>query len=267
MKYAAVIEYDGTKFHGWQSQPHARNIQDHVAAAFSKVADHPIGVVCAGRTDAGVHAFGQVIHFTTNVQRSIDEWQRGAGSYLPEDISITTVVNVDDDFHARYSALQRYYRYVIFNHSEKHTLIRYFTTHIYQPLDAKAMHDASQALVGEHDFSSFRAAGCCSKSPVRCVSGVEVRRWEDFVIIDICANAFVQHMVRNIAGNLIAIGSGAMPVKWLAELLSYRDRTRGGFAAESRGLYLRGVKYDMRYNLPDATIYDRFVFPYHAEPS
>ncbi len=262
MKYAAVIEYDGTKFCGWQSQSHARNIQDCVENAFSQVANHPVTLICAGRTDAGVHALGQVIHFSTEAQRSINQWQRGAGSFLPEDISISTVVNVRDDFHARYSAVRRYYRYIILNCNEKHALIRHFTTHVYQSLSAALMHEAAQILVGEHDFSSFRAAGCHSKSPVRRVFEVRVKRWDDFVVIDICANAFVQHMVRNIVGNLILIGNGTMPVEWLAELLARRDRTYGGFTAAASGLYLIGVQYDMRCNLPEVTMFDRmFPFP------
>lgn len=259
MKYAAVIEYDGTRFHGWQSQPDARNVQDCVEAAFSQVAGHPIAVVCAGRTDAGVHSLGQVVHFATAVQRSIDGWRRGAGSFLPEDISISMVAGVSDDFHARYSAVRRYYRYVILNSTEKHALIRSFVMHVHHRLSAAAMHEAAQILIGEHDFSSFRAAGCRSRSPLRHVFEITVERHDDFIVIDICANAFVQHMVRNIVGSLVLIGKGTMPTEWLAQLLARRDRSYGGFAASSNGLYLVRVQYDIRCGLPATSMLSRIL--------
>ena len=255
MKYAAGLEYDGTCFYGWQSQSHARNVQDCVAAAFSKIAAAPVKVICCGRTDTGVHALGQVVHFETEVQREMSEWLRGANANLPEDVAVQWVKPVDDDFHARFSARRRRYCYVILNRGERPALQRNASVWINRPLDADAMHRAAQALVGEHDFSSFRAAGCQSRSPVRHLLSIEVRREGELVQIGVCADAFLQHMVRNIAGVLIAIGSGEQSEGWAGEVLALCDRTQGGVTANPCGLYLLGAEYEARYGLPALTDY------------
>lgn len=261
MRYAALLEYDGSHFHGWQSQPHARNVQDSVESALSQVAAQKIKTVCAGRTDTGVHALNQVIHFDTSVERAPQAWQRGVGSFLPEDVSIFHVGRVADDFHARYSARQRCYRYLILNCSEQHALFRHRSFHVYQALDVSRMHEAAQVLVGEHDFSSFRAAGCQSRSSVREIFCIEVRRINRFVVVDVCANAFLQHMVRNIVGSLIAVGGGEQSRQWLAQVLAGRDRTQAGMAVASQGLYLHSVCYDIKYNLPEINVLDDVFFP------
>ena len=239
----AEVEYDGTDFHGWQTQPHARNIQDYIEAALSQVADQTVKVVCAGRTDAGVHALGQVIHFDSDARRATSEWLRGANANLPGDIAVHWVKPTRDDFHARYSARRRRYRYVILNRAERPALQRRNSAWIHRPLDADAMQRAAQALVGEHDFSSFRAAGCQSHSPLRRVFGVELRRDGELVVMTICADAFLHHMVRNIAGVLIAVGGGDRPESWVGEVLAHRDRKQGGVTADARGLYLLDVEY------------------------
>ena len=250
MKYAAGIEYDGACFYGWQTQSHARNVQDCVEAAFSKVADETVEVTCSGRTDAGVHALCQVVHFETGAHRETIEWLRGANANLPEDVAVRWIKSVADDFHARFSARRRCYRYVILNRPTRSALHRHRSAWEYRRLDVAAMHRAAQALVGEHDFSAFRAAGCQSRSPVRRVFSVAVRRDGEFVQITICADAFLQHAVRNVAGVLIAIGVGARPEAWAGEVLASRDRTRGGVTADAGGLYLLGAEYDECYGLP-----------------
>lgn len=249
MKYAVEIEYDGGNFHGWQTQSHARNVQDCVEAAFSKVADETVKVICSGRTDAGVHALAQVAHFETGVHREASAWLRGANAGLPEDVVVHRVKPVDDDFHARFSALRRCYRYAILNLPERSALHRRTAAHVYHPLDAGAMHRAARVLIGEHDFSSFRAAGCQSRSPVRRVFSINVRRRGELVEIIVCADAFLQQMVRNIAGTLIAVGIGKQPEAWVEEVLMLRDRARAGVTADARGLCLVSVAYDARYGL------------------
>ncbi len=249
MKYAVGIEYDGTDFCGWQIQSHARSVQSCVETAFSQVAGAPMKLVGAGRTDSGVHALTQVAHFGTDVQRDIFSWLRGANAHLPEDVAVLWVKPVSDDFHARFSALRRYYRYVIFNHPERSALYRRTSVRVHRPLDESAMHRAAQALVGEHDFSSFRAQGCQADSPIRQVFSIRVCRREKFVWLTVCANAFLQRMVRNIAGVLIAIGVGDRPEAWAAEVLARRDRRQGGITAGSCGLYLTDVEYAPRFGL------------------
>ncbi len=258
MKFAVCLEYDGTDFFGWQSQSHARSVQDCVEAAFSEVADCGVKVVCAGRTDAGVHATGQVVHFESGAQRTADAWRRGANSHLPGDVRAHWVRPVAGDFHARFSALRRRYRYVILNEPTSSALLRRLTARVRRPLEAGAMHEAAQALVGEHDFSGYRGAGCRSKTPMRRVESVRVHRDGRFVYVDICANAFLQHMVRNIVGVLVEIGCGEQPRDWARRVLEWRDRTRGGVTAEGGGLYLVGIEYDACYALPGGAVWPRF---------
>lgn len=258
MKFAVCLEYDGADFSGWQSQAHARSVQDCVEAAFSAVADHEVRVVCAGRTDAGVHATGQIVHFESGAARAEDDWLRGANSHLPGDVRARWVRAVDTGFHARFGALRRRYRYVILNAPTASALLRRLTAPVRRPLDAGAMHDAAQALVGEHDFSGYRGAGCRSRTPMRRVESVAVRRDGRFVHVDICANAFLQHMVRNIVGVLVEIGCGDRPRDHARRVLEWRDRTRGGVTAAGAGLYLVAIEYDARYALPGDAVWPRF---------
>lgn len=251
MRLAMGVEYDGTLFHGWQRQKSGVvTVQERLEQALSVVADHPVGVFCAGRTDTGVHGLGQVIHFETPSVRSYRGWLLGTNVNLPPEINLTWVKQVPDSFHARFSAVNRRYRYRILNRGVRSAIWCNRTVWIHHPLDAASMHEAAQALVGTHDFSSYRALGCQAKSPIKQVSHLTVSRQEDQVIIDIKANAFLHHMVRNVAGVLIAIGKGDQPVSWAEQVLGYRDRTLGGVTAPPEGLYLMEVGYPPEFELP-----------------
>jgi tRNA pseudouridine38-40 synthase len=243
------VEYDGSGFSGWQWQPDRPSVQGELEKALSKVANHPVTVICAGRTDTGVHALEQVVHFDVHVVRELHAWLLGGNSYLPDEIRITWVKQAVSDFHARYSAVARLYRYVILNRPVKSALLGKQTTWCYHSLDAEVMNKAAQHLVGSHDFSSFRAQGCQSKSPVRIVHFVDVYRDGDKVIIEICANAFLHHMVRNIAGVLMDIGLGKQSVDWTLELLAAKKRAVGGVTAPPYGLYLESVYYPDCYGI------------------
>ena len=258
MKFAAGIEYKGTAFGGWQSQSHAPNIQDCLEQALAKVADSPVRTICAGRTDSGVHATAQVVHFETTAERLENEWLRGCNANMSKDVRMRWIQPVNTDFDARKSALKRHYRYIIFNTPQSSALLNDLTTHIYKPLDARAMHKAAQVLIGEHDFSSFRSAGCQSKTPIRRIYTIDVCRDRHLIYMDVCANAFVQYMVRNIVGVLIEVGHGTRPTQWVVEVLTKRDRTQGGVTAPSNGLYLVGVEYDTCFSLPDEVAYPSF---------
>lgn len=251
------IEYDGSRFSGWQWQASRRSVQSALEQALSKVADQPVTVICAGRTDAGVHALEQVVHFDTGARRDLHAWVLGGNSYLPEEVRILWAKPAQGDFHARYSAIARYYRYIILNRPVKSALSPRQTTWCYPPLDADNMHRAAQYLLGNHDFSSFRAQGCQSKSPFRMVHFIDVVREGEQVIIDLSANAFLHHMVRNIAGVLMAIGAGKQPVSWTQELLEVKSRQLGGVTAPPDGLYLAGVYYPERYGLAKHPIFEK----------
>ena len=248
-RYAAGLEYDGSGFRGWQKQREARTLQPMIEAALSRVADEPIEVVCAGRTDAGVHAMAQVIHFDTRAVRDPRAWLLGTNSHLGPELSIQWVQPVSADFHARFSARWRAYRYIILNRLTRPAVLRRRVTWIHRPLDAEAMHEAAQCLLGEHDFSSFRALGCQARHPRREVQAVSVYRRGESIYLDIRANAFLHHMVRNIAGSLMCVGRGEQPAHWLGEVLAARDRTQAGVTAPPDGLYLVGVGYDPIFGL------------------
>ena len=251
MRLAIGIEYDGTAYNGWQRQRVGDGVQARVEAALGQVAGHDVEVACAGRTDAGVHASAQVGHFDSDAQRSARSWLLGANSNLPDDVCITWVKSVGDDFHARYTAVARRYRYCILNRLVRSALGRNRAWWVHAPLDCDAMHAAAQALIGEHDFSAFRAAGCQSRTAVREITDIAVGRCGDLVVIDVRANAFLMHMVRNITGSLVAVGRGEHPPGWLAELLAGRDRSVAGAAAPARGLTLVGVDYPPSAGLPE----------------
>lgn len=250
MRIAALIEYDGSPFNGWQLQNNGRSIQGCVEAALSRVADEPIRVTVAGRTDAGVHAVGQVIHFDTNAQRAGHAWVRGAVSNLPTEVALLWAAEVDAEFHARFSATGRHYDYVILNRTIRPTYLARRVTHEYRPLDAARMHEAAQHLVGTHDFSAFRSIECQAKSPVRELRALSVERRDEFVRIHAYANAFLHHMVRNIAGVLLSIGAGEREPGWAKQVLESRDRTQGGVTAPPDGLYLAEVEYPPPFGIP-----------------
>ncbi len=250
------IEYDGSAYAGWQYQQHQPSVQEALQQALSKVANQPVTVHCAGRTDTGVHAFEQVVHFDTEVHRDLRGWLMGGNVNLPDDVRITWVKHAVDDFHARYSAIARFYRYIILNRQMKSALLREQVTWCYQPLDEKKMHQAAQSLIGDHDFSSFRAQGCQSLRPNRMMHFIKVYREADRVIIDLSANAFLHHMVRNIAGVLMKIGAGDKPVSWTQELLAIKDRSKAAATAPAHGLYLGGVFYPEKYGLPKHPVFD-----------
>lgn len=251
-RIALEVAYDGADFNGWQRQasPRLPTVQGAVEAALSRVADHPVSLTCAGRTDAGVHATAQVVHFDAAKDRGPGAWLRGGNSLLPAGVRIQWAQAVDASFHARFSATARRYRYVILESDVAPALLSRQVTHVRGQLDTDAMQRAAQSLPGERDFSAFRAAGCQSRTPFRYVSHLHVFRQGCFVVIDIAANAFLQHMVRNIAGALIAVGLGQRAVEWPGELLAGRDRRRGAATASPCGLYLVSVSYPEHFGLP-----------------
>jgi len=260
-RVALGIEYNGRGFNGWQAQksPHTKTVQQTLEQALSEVADHPVTLVCAGRTDAGVHATGQVVHFDHRHERTEGAWIRGGNALLPPEVSVRWAKQVPADFHARFSATARRYRYVIYNHAVKPAILNGQVTHHYQPLDAERMHAAGQLLLGEQDFSAYRGSACQSTTPMRHVSEISVRRQWDFVTLDIQANAFLLHMVRNIAGVLMEIGEGRKPVAWAGEVLAGRDRRQGGVTALPNGLYLVKVFYPAAFNLPEVAASPGFL--------
>jgi tRNA pseudouridine38-40 synthase len=251
-RIALGIEYDGSAYCGWQLQSHARSVQGELERALSVVADHSIQLTAAGRTDAGVHALMQVAHFETTAVRPEQAWVLGGSAQAATDLSVLWAREVRGDFHARFSALSRTYRYIILNRRIRPALERARSCWVRRQLDVAAMQEAGQHLLGEHDFSAFRSADCQSSTPVRRLTGLSVRREGTHVEITISANAFVHHMVRNIAGTLIAVGVGDRPVFWVAELLAGRDRTVAGATAAPQGLYLAGVEYAAAFGLPSA---------------
>ncbi|MDD5036633.1 MAG: tRNA pseudouridine(38-40) synthase TruA [Methylococcaceae bacterium] len=250
------IEYDGSVFAGWQRQRDRRNIQACVEEAVSKVAAEQVDVVCAGRTDAGVHALEQVAHFDTSARREPRSWLLGVNANLPDDVRILWAREMDESFHARYSAIARYYRYVILNRPMRSALFRKQVTWCFYPLQEEKMQLAANHLLGDHDFSSFRAQGCQSSSPRRIMHFIRVSREEERVIIELSANAFLHHMVRNIAGVLMEIGAGKQSPDWAKQVLEARDRNRGGVTAPPDGLYLGGVYYPEPFGLNKHPIFE-----------
>ena len=242
-RLAVGVEYDGGNYRGWQAQPGSPSVQDALNKALSQVAAHEVRCMGAGRTDAGVHALEQVAHFDTAAERSSRDWLLGANTYLPDDINLLWVRKVRADFHARHSATSRAYAYLILNRAVRSALDRNRAWLIRDPLDADAMHEAAQALAGKHDFSSFRAADCQAKSPVRSIQGIEVRREGERVWLSCRANGFLQRMVRNIAGSLCLVGRGRQPPEWIAAVLEARRREAAGPGAPPQGLYLCGIAY------------------------
>jgi tRNA pseudouridine38-40 synthase len=252
VRLAMGVEYDGSAFRGWQVQGEVRTVQGCLEAAIARVADHPVTVHCAGRTDAGVHALEQVVHFDTRARRSERSWVLGTNVNLPRDVRVRWVQPVALGFHARFSATARHYRYLILTRDTGSALLRDRVAWFHYGLDKVPMREAANALVGEHDFTSFRAIGCQAKHAVRQVHYLEVDGDDSLCEVRVGANGFLHHMVRNIVGVLMAIGRGDRPVSWAAEVLAARDRTSGGVTAPPEGLYFVRVDYPPHFVLPQA---------------
>lgn len=250
MRIALGIEYDGGGFCGWQSQPEACAVQDRLEQACAGIAGVPVRTVCAGRTDAGVHALGQVVHFDCAVERPVSAWVRGVNALLPPGLAVTWARPVAADFHARFSALSRTYRYILLNSPVRpaadHGRVGWF----HMPLDVASMREAAACLVGEHDFSAFRAAECQAQSPVRILHEAAIHRSGPYLVFEFRANAFLHHMVRNLVGSLIHVGKGKCPPSWLAGVLWGRDRSQAAPTFDASGLYLARVEYAPHWELP-----------------
>lgn len=249
MRIALAVEYDGSQYHGWQAQTGLHTIQQVLEQALARVADQDISVVCAGRTDTGVHATNQIIHFDSEKERTMRSWIHGANTYLPKDICVKWAREMPDEFHARYSAISRRYRYIIYNSPIRPAVFRANVTWQYRQLDHRSMQEAGQFLLGENDFTSFRSVECQSNTAMRKIHRLEVTRSGDLIIIDVTANAFLHHMVRNIAGVLIAVGQGKKPAGWVQEVLQAKDRRLGAETAPAYGLYLVAVAYPKEFGV------------------
>jgi tRNA pseudouridine38-40 synthase len=250
MRIALGVEYHGTHYYGWQRQKEVPSIQEALEKALSRIANHTIEVQCAGRTDAGVHGTGQVVHFDTVSYREMAAWTMGANANLPQDIAVRWACEVSDAFHARFSATARRYRYVIYNDNLRPGILSTGVSHYHGQLCAERMHQAGQYLLGENDFTSFRAVHCQSRSPWRHVMHLYVTRHGRYIVVDIKANAFVHHMVRNIVGSLITVGRGEQAPEWIQWLLQAKDRKLASATAKAEGLYLVAVDYPTVFQLP-----------------
>lgn len=250
MRFALGIEYHGTAFCGWQTQPNGLAVQDFLEKALSRIAGVKVATMCAGRTDAGVHACEQVVHFETTAERPLTAWVRGVNTLLPDAVAVRWAVEVSEDFHARYSAYGRRYRYVLLNRPQRPGLWRGRCGWLHHPLDVVAMQEAAANLLGTHDFSAFRSAECQAKSPIKQMRQAEVRQQGNLIVFDFEADAFLQHMVRNLVGSLIFIGRGTRPVEWMAELLQHGDRRLAGLTFPPDGLYFLGPLYESHWGLP-----------------
>ncbi|MDH2918762.1 MAG: tRNA pseudouridine(38-40) synthase TruA [Sideroxydans sp.] len=250
MRIALGIEYDGSPYCGWQSQAVGLTVQDTLQAALSAIAGEKISVMAAGRTDTGVHGIEQVVHFDTTVERPVQAWVRGVNALLPNSVVVRWAHFVSDDFHARFSAQGRSYRYFLLNRSTRTALHAGKVGWFHAPLDLAAMQQAANSLLGIHDFSAFRAAQCQAKSPIKTLHQLDISREGEMLIFDVGADAFLHHMVRNLVGCLVYVGKGKYPVEWLAEVLESRDRKYAAPTFSPDGLYLRQVKYDAQWGLP-----------------
>ncbi|QCI23750.1 tRNA pseudouridine(38-40) synthase TruA [Buchnera aphidicola (Macrosiphoniella sanborni)] len=249
-KFALGIEYNGSSYHGWQMQKNVSSIQEEVERALSKIANHKINIVCAGRTDAGVHSIGQVVHFYTTAKRKKISWLIGTNRYLSRDISVKWVQEVPGNFHSRYSAIARSYRYIIYNNDVRSVFFPNKLYFVHKKLNEKKMFSEAQCLLGEHDFTSFRSIGCQSFSSWRKIIKLNIFRSNNFIIIDIKANSFLYHMVRNIVGSLIEVGANKKKEFWIQELLTKQNRNYAAATAPARGLYLSSIEYPLHFNIP-----------------
>lgn len=251
MKYAACIEYDGTAYCGWQRLKHSPSVQEEVEKALSQVANHSVSLTCSGRTDSGVHGIGQIVHFESEATRDEKSWRMGCNTNLPDDVVLRWIQPIEDTFHARFSALSRRYRYIILNDKIRPALLHKKVCWFRDDLDEGLMQDAASRLLGENDFSSFRASGCQAKHAMRELQKITVSRDGHYIYVDIIANAFLHHMVRNIVGSLFEVGSGRELPEWFDELLRLKDRTKAGITAPACGLYFVSVEYPAEFNLPE----------------
>lgn len=251
MRIALGLEYDGGHFCGWQSQPSRCGVQDHLQAALAQMAGHEISVAAAGRTDAGVHALSQVAHFDSATSRPESAWVRGVNAFLPPALRVLWAREVDAEFHARFSAERRSYQYLLQVSPVAPALLHGKVGWYHRPLDVEAMRKAAAHLLGEHDFSAFRAAECQAKTPLKHLYQAEVTQHGDMLLFEFSANAFLHHMVRNLVGSLVYVGNGKCPADWIAELLRHKDRTRAAPTFMPDGLYLTGVHYDVCWKLPE----------------
>ena len=266
-KIALVVEYKGTHYNGWQVQKtNVLTVQGQLEAALSKIANHEVKVICAGRTDSGVHACAQVVHFETTVERNERAWTLGVNSNLPSDIAVVAAKEVHASFHARFSALSRRYRYIILLSALRPALLNREVTWTHKTLDVARMQEAAKGFLGKHDFTSFRAVGCQAHSPVRTILNFEVEQIGAYVVLDVRANAFLHHMIRNFAGLLISIGAGEKPVRWAEEVLAARDRTVAGVTAKPHGLYFVHAEYPAEFAIPNPALGPHFL-PYREEPN
>ena len=250
MRIALGIEYDGSGYRGWQTQPGGGTVQDVLEAALNRIGGVPVDIVCAGRTDAGVHATGQVVHFDTEVPRPLTAWVRGVNTFLPSSVAVRWAHVVKEEFHARFSAYGRCYRYVLINRPQRTGVWHGRAGWYHHPLDVEAMQQAAGLLLGEHDFSAFRAADCQAKTPVKSVRRADVRRSGDIIVFDFEAGAFLHHMVRNLVGSLVYVGQGKHSPGWMTELLASGDRRLAAPTFSAAGLYLVGVRYEPQWGLP-----------------
>ena len=252
-RIALALEYNGRNYHGWQLQAKSAvpTVQQALEHALARVAAHPVRTICAGRTDTGVHATAQIVHFDSDVERSPRQWTRGANTYLPKDVRVRWAQPVSHEFHARFSASSRRYRYFIINTQVRSAIFAGQQTHVYAPLNVDLMQVEAELLHGQHDFTSYRAVACQAKSPVRRIETLRVVRRNNVIMLDIKANAFLQHMVRNIAGVLIAVGSGKESPGWARTVLEAKNRCAGGVTATPDGLYLVKVDYPSEFDLPE----------------
>jgi tRNA pseudouridine38-40 synthase len=250
MRIALAVEYCGTSFHGWQSQPDGNTVQDALEAALATIAGEKISVICAGRTDAGVHATLQVVHFETAVERPLGAWVRGVNANLPDGVAVRWAMPVDAEFHARFSARGRRYRYLLLNRPQRPGLWQGRVGWYHLPLDVPAMQQAAKHLLGEHDFSAFRAAGCQAKTPIKTLWRADVQQHGSLIVFDFEASAFLHHMVRNLVGSLVYVGKGVEAADWIAELLQQADRKLAAPTFSPDGLYFRGPLYEPHWGLP-----------------
>jgi tRNA pseudouridine38-40 synthase len=250
LRIALGIAYDGSGFTGWQTQPDGRAVQDCVELALAGIADHPVATVCAGRTDAGVHALQQVVHFDTPADRPLEAWVRGTNARLPEAVAVQWARGVPEDFHARFGARSRSYRYLIRRSRTRHPLWHDRAGWVFRPISIEAMREAAALLVGEHDFSAFRSSQCQAASPVRRLERLDVEARGEFIELRLTANAFLHHMVRNIVATLVYVGDGRREPKWVASVLAARERALAAPTFPAAGLYLTGVQYDPALGVP-----------------
>lgn len=253
IKIALGIEYDGSFWHGWQTQPEGQTVQDQLEQAITRFLDQPTSTVCAGRTDSGVHALGQIVHLNTDKEREIHAWIRGINTYLPESIVVRWAQPVAQEFHARFSASQRHYEYWIYWNPIRSALLARRTAWVYVPLDIDLMRKGAQIFLGTHDFSAFRSSECQARSPVRTLTQLQIDAGSSFIRLRFSADAFLHHMVRNIVGSLVYLGMKRQSISWLNEVLTSKDRTQAAPTFPPSGLYLTRVEYPSCFALPDQT--------------